>query len=84
MVNGKIELKKNHGYYHQVQLQLYVASDLCKWCDFCVYTTKDVAVERLYPDQGWISNVLPKLEDYYFDHIIPEIIVQKHKPSYIY
>ena len=84
MVNGKIQLKKNYGYYHQVQLQLYVTSDLCKWCDFCVYTTKDVAVERLYPDQEWISNVLPKLEDYYFDHIIPEIIVQQHKPSYIY
>ena len=25
MVDGKIHLKRNHGYYHQVQLQLYVA-----------------------------------------------------------
>ena len=40
MMNGKLHLKQSHVYYHQVQLQLYVASDLCSWCDFVVYTTK--------------------------------------------
>ena len=36
MVDGKIHLKKKHGYYRQVQFQLYVASDCCNqvlaWC----------------------------------------------------
>ena len=45
MMNGKLHLKQSHVYYHQVQLQLYVASDLCSWCDFVVYTTKDIGVE---------------------------------------
>ena len=36
MVNGQIQLRIDHQYYHQVQLQLYVASDLCQWCDFCI------------------------------------------------
>ena len=38
--DGHIKLKKTHIYFHQVQLQLYVCSDLCTWCDFCVVTTK--------------------------------------------
>ena len=45
MVDGNLCLKRNHTYYHQVQLQLYVASDCSHWCDFCVYTVKDVGVE---------------------------------------
>ena len=84
MVDGKIHLKRNHGYYHQVQLQLYVVSDCCKWCDFCVYATKDVAVERIYPDQEWVSYVCPQLDEYYFDHILPEVVAEQHKPSYVY
>lgn len=84
MVDGILHLKRNHGYYHQVQLQLYVASDRCKWCDFCVHTTKDLAVERIYPDQEWVSNLCPQLDDYYFDHILPEVVAEEHKPSYFY
>ena len=84
MIDGKICLKRNHAYYHQVQLQLYVASDNCYWCDFCVYTTKDVAVERIYPDKHWVQNICPKLDEYYFDHILPELVTQKYKPSYVY
>ena len=38
LVESKVCLKNNHSYYHQVQLQLYVGSDLYDWCDFCIYT----------------------------------------------
>ena len=48
MVNDSLHLKHTHMYYHQVQLQLYTSS--FTWCDFCVYTTKGVAVERIYLD----------------------------------
>ena len=43
--NGKYRLKRCHQYYDQVQLQLYVSSELCKWCDFCVYTNKVLMIE---------------------------------------
>ena len=72
MVNDQIHLKRNHGYYHQVQLQLYVVSDSCCWCDFCIYTTKDLAVERIYPDEEWVLNSCPKLDDYFFDQMLPD------------
>ena len=84
MVDGKIYLRENHFYYHQVQLQLYVAATSCYWCDFCVYTTKDIGVQRIYPDDSWVHHTCPKLDEYYFDHILPEIVAQKHKPSYYY
>uniref|UniRef100_A0A1X7V240 YqaJ viral recombinase domain-containing protein n=1 Tax=Amphimedon queenslandica TaxID=400682 RepID=A0A1X7V240_AMPQE len=57
LVDGKLHLKEGHTYYHQVQLQLYVASDLCKWCDFCIYTKKGVAVQQIYPDKEWIQKI---------------------------
>ena len=83
IINGKMQLKRGHSYYHQVQLQLHVASDICSWCDFCIYTTKDIAVERIYADQQWVLTFCPQLDEYYFDHILPELVSQKYKPSYI-
>ena len=65
LVNGSFKLKCDHHYYHQVQCQLYVSSDMFSWCDFCVYTPVDVAVERMYPCKEWQSTCIPELEDYY-------------------
>ena len=36
--NGSI-LVRVIQYYHQVQLQLFVGSDMFAWCDFCINTT---------------------------------------------
>ena len=80
--NGDLALKRTHTYYHQVQLQLYVSSDKYKWCDFCIYTTKGVLVERIYPDEKWMDSSIPELEDYFENCMLPEIVHPKHKPSY--
>ena len=65
---------------HQVQLQLYTSG--ASWCDFRVYTTKNVAVERIYPDLKWQQEEVPKLDSYFFDCMLPEIVCPKAKPSY--
>ena len=64
MMNGKLHLEQSHVYYHQVQLQLYVVSDLCSWCDLhlVVYTTKDIGMKRIYPDENWIFMFCPQLD----------------------
>lgn len=56
--NQSLRLNRGHQYY-QVHLQLYTS--LAPWCDFCEYTTKSIAVERIYPVnnnksgyQGWM------------------------------
>jgi len=77
-----LRLKRDHQYYHQVQLQLFVCSDMCQWCDFCVYTTKGVMVERLYQDVNWIEEYIPQLRDYYVNFMLPELVYPMCKPSY--
>ena len=81
-VNGLLELDKKHEYYHQVQLQLYVAQDKAKWCDFCMYTLKGVCVHRIFPDPVWFKQECSLLDEYFFQHILPELLCPKYKPSY--
>lgn len=82
--DNRIKLKRDHQYYHQVQLQLYVTSDKSKWCDFFIFTNKGYAVERIYPDEEWQRTKIKELEDYYNNYMVPEIIGQRLKPSYVY
>lgn len=64
-------LDTNHDYYYQVQCQLYC--DEKQWCDFVVKTKNDLYVERIYRDEAWWQNQLQKLEDFYFNALLPEI-----------
>ena len=46
----------------------------CKWCDFIVYTSKGMSIEReripyIYDHGYWVS-MKNKLKNYYFDHFI--------------
>lgn len=75
-----IMLNRNHQYYHQVQLQLHTSC--APWCDFCVYTTKNVGVERIYPDERWQSEEVARLDNYFHEYILPEIVCPKVKPGY--
>ena len=76
--NGKLKLKHNHAYYHQVQLQLHV-SNMFSWCDFRVYTTKGCLVTRISLDENWVR---PKLEAYFEECMLKGIICGYLKPSY--
>ena len=53
-----VKLKWSHPYYCQVQGQLAIAERT--WCDFVVYTTKGISVERIVFDQVfWENQLLP-------------------------
>ena len=82
VVNGRFQLKRNHQYFHQVQLQLYVSRDMHSFCDFCIYTPIEVAVERIYPCKEWEDTCIPHLEDYYDKYMLPEIIDPLYKPNH--
>ena len=81
IIDGQICLKRTHSYYHQIQLQLHV-SPKSKWRDFCMYTTCGIAIERIYPDPLWEGSFCNQLDDYYMQHVLPELISPEHKPSY--
>ena len=82
-LGGSFHLKRNHHYYHQVQLQLYVGMDLYGWCDFCVFTLKGIEVERIYLDVDWCNIHITELESYFDAYMLPEIVSPTHKPSYV-
>lgn len=82
LVDSEVRLKKRHAYYHQVQLQLYVAGDLYKWCDFVVYTSKGVSVQRIFPDNQWQKDSISQLESFFNNCMLPEIVLGKYKPRY--
>lgn len=80
--NGKLKLKHNHAYYHQVQQQLYVSQDMFSWCDFCIYTTKGCLVTRISLDEKWVKENISKLKAYFEECMLEEIILGRLKPSY--
>lgn len=71
--SGEIRLKKRHPYYCQIQGQMAIG--VRPWCDFIVYTSKGVSVERVHYDQEfWEKDLLPKLEEFYNKCVAPEIV----------
>ena len=42
---NKVKLKQSHPYYSQVQGQMAIAGR--PWCDFVVFTTKGMSIERI-------------------------------------
>ena len=79
-VNGKekIEIKKGHMYYAQVQEQMAVG---CRtWCDFVLYISNEVQhIHRLHFNVNfWKSDLLLKLVHFYDNCLAPEIIYPMH------
>ena len=61
-------LKRDHAYYAQVQGQMGVTG--AKWCDFIVYTSKGMYVERIAFDPNYWQILRNQLLQYYFEHFI--------------
>ena len=71
------QLKQNHSYYCQVQGQMAITDRT--WCDFVVYTSKGIAVERIPFDKDfWKNELLPKLVDFFDNCVAPELVSPIH------
>ena len=44
------------------------------WCDFVIYTTKGLSIERIKFDREYWTTLLPKLEAFYDNCIAPELV----------
>lgn len=60
-----------HNYF-LVQCQLLCTKRT--YCDFVVWTTKDIHVERLYPDEKFISTCVEKAKAFFVKGILPELL----------
>ena len=75
--DGTIRLKNNHSYFCQIQGQMAI----CKrqWCDFVIYTTKGIAINRVhFNEEFWTSQLLPCLIEFYSKCFAPEIVSPVH------
>ena len=75
--DGMIRLKNSHSYFCQIQGQMAI----CKrqWCDFVIYTTKGIAINRVhFNEEFWTSQLLPCLIEFYSKCIAPEIVSPIH------
>ncbi|CAG9770188.1 unnamed protein product [Ceutorhynchus assimilis] len=70
--DGKLTLKRQHEYYYQVQGQLHVTGKT--HCYFVVWTPKGLAFEMIQSDDDCWDRMFDKLEKFYFDHMLPEIL----------
>ena len=75
--DGRLCLKNNHIYVSQIQGQMAIGSH--NWCDFIVYTSKGINVQRIKFDQHfWENELRPKLKSFYDLCLGPEIVCPQH------
>ena len=74
--NGTLVLKKTHHYYYQVQGQMAISSR--KWCDFVVYTTAGISIERIEFDELFWNDTVTKLKHFYDTYIVSKLIEKVH------
>ena len=70
--DGKYELKRNHQYYYQCQLQIFVTGR--RFCDFVVWTQKELHIERLTLDESLLESALPTAKKFFNICILPELL----------
>ena len=63
MTDGKLELKKNHPYYFQVQGNLLCTGR--EWCDFVVWTKRDAPCVHITWDETFIGDMTKKLGEFF-------------------
>ena len=69
------ELKPNHRYFTQVQLQMYVYD-----VDFCIFVVRSgsgLAIQTIFCDKEYLTSTLPKLDKFWGDHIGPELLTRR-------
>lgn len=88
-LNEDGSINNRHDYYYQIQTQMGVADEL--WCDFVVYFKDelrnicDMVVTRVPFDKPLYDDVLSKLDKFYLEAVVPEILtkrVQRGKKLY--
>lgn len=73
--NGSFALKRTDRYYYQVQGQLFVTGR--EYCYFVVWTPLGLLYEKIEKDRKCWNEMFPKLEGFYFEHLLPAILNEK-------
>uniref|UniRef100_A0A3B3TNE0 YqaJ viral recombinase domain-containing protein n=1 Tax=Poecilia latipinna TaxID=48699 RepID=A0A3B3TNE0_9TELE len=69
---SELHLKKHHPYYTRVQTEIFVTKS--NHCDLVVWTQKDMAVVRVFPDQEFWEPRLQKAQSFFKNICLPELV----------
>ena len=72
LAGDKLELRRDHGYYYQCQLQMFVTRRT--FCDFVVWSPKEMHMERLTLDKELIQTAIPTAEKFWRLCVLPELL----------
>lgn len=70
-------LKKEHAYYYQIQLQMFVCKSTAVKdvvCDFIVWTTSETIILRIEYDHQFVISKMNDLKHFYINNILTEIV----------
>ena len=56
--DGKYSLDRNHKYFYQIQLQMFALKR--KYCDFVVWSSNILFVERICIDRNFLIQAIDK------------------------
>jgi len=76
-VDGELKLRKEHEYFYQCQMQLYVYD--VTYCDFVVWTQKDKEepfIERIIPDAAFFTEQMAKVSLFYTKVVLPNLLAK--------
>ena len=68
----KTSLERNHPYYYQIQLQMFVTGH--DFCDFVVWCPNDLYVERICIDTAFLKVNIEKAVTFHKLIIVPELL----------
>lgn len=72
----RVTLRQSHNYYYQIQGALGVTGR--QWCDFVVWTTRGISIERIQFDQAFWESMTIKLEHFFDTAVLPELAAPQH------
>lgn len=68
----ELVINKSHQYFYQIQQQLFCSKQTV--CHFVVSNGVEIYTDLILFDSSFWNEVLPKLEQFYFENIFPEIV----------
>lgn len=70
--NGEISLKRDHTYYYQVQMQIFLSE--LRYCDFVIWSPKIFFKERILPDLDFWNKHCEIALNFHREVIMPELL----------
>ena len=71
-VAGKVQLRKSHQYYYQIQTQVFVCN--VDYCDFVIWTKEGLHHDRMEPDHALWDEICKRATGFFKRAVLPELV----------